>query len=163
MPCSKCCSPVPNSAHPPLSAGKFKTPFEYVVSAVRGGGVDVTNVRPLLGVMARLGQPLYGCLTPDGYQNTRAAWLNPDALRLRIGFATALGSGHLPLDRAMSADGEDMTAQPQSAALPDPIDSAGLLRLLGPAVSAKTAAAVSDAPPPLKAALILGSPDFMTR
>jgi hypothetical protein len=154
----------PEFRSPANIAGKFKTPFEYVVSAARASGVAVTNVRPLLGTMARLGQPLYGCLTPDGYKNTREAWLNPDALSLRISFATALGSGHLPLDQPMSADDENVPPQPQSVAMqPAYLDTAGLIALLGPAVSAKTADAVREAPPPLKAALILGSPDFMTR
>jgi uncharacterized protein (DUF1800 family) len=31
--------------------------------------------------------PLYGCITPDGYKNTEAAWLNPDAMTKRINFA----------------------------------------------------------------------------
>jgi uncharacterized protein (DUF1800 family) len=35
---------------------------------------------------------LYGCPTPDGYKNTEAAWLNPDAMTKRINFANALFS-----------------------------------------------------------------------
>ncbi len=77
---------------------KFKTPYDYVISAARVAGIsDITNYRPLFGTMALLGMPPYGRETPDGYANTRAAWLNPDAMMTRLGFATALGQGHLPL------------------------------------------------------------------
>ena len=33
-------------------------------------GVPVRNFRPLYGILTQLGQPLYGCLTPDGYKCT---------------------------------------------------------------------------------------------
>ena len=69
---------------------KYKTPYQFVISAVRAAGVPVGNVRPLLGMMDQLGMPLFGCLTPDGYKNTEEAWLGPDATTRRIGFATAL-------------------------------------------------------------------------
>jgi uncharacterized protein (DUF1800 family) len=47
-------------------AAKYKTPYEYTISAARATGVEVLNVRPLAGLMAQLGMPLYGCQTPDG-------------------------------------------------------------------------------------------------
>jgi uncharacterized protein (DUF1800 family) len=83
---------------------KFKTPYEYVISAMRATGAPAVNILPLAGTMAQLGMPLYGCQTPDGYKNTRAAWLNPDAMMLRLSFATALGAGRLPLDRLPNED-----------------------------------------------------------
>lgn len=83
-----------NPAH---VGAKFKTPYQYVVSVARASGIEVQNIRPLLGTLAQLGMPLYGCQTPDGYKNTEAAWLNPDALTRRINFATAYASGKLPL------------------------------------------------------------------
>ena len=81
---------------------KYKTPYQYVLSAVRAAGVEVNNPRPLLGTMARLGMPLYFCQTPDGYKNTEEAWLNPDRTTpLRAGFATAgPGARRLPLKTA---------------------------------------------------------------
>ncbi|TFW17210.1 DUF1800 domain-containing protein, partial [Massilia arenosa] len=82
---------------------KFKTPYQFVVSAVRASGVQVQNVQPLVGALNQLGMPLYGCQTPDGYKNTQEAWLNPNALTRRIAFATALGTGKLALDRAPAA------------------------------------------------------------
>jgi uncharacterized protein (DUF1800 family) len=159
------------------SAGqKYKTPYQYVLSAARATGVAVNNPRPLLGTMARLGQGLYQCQTPDGYKNTEDAWLSPDATTLRIGFATGLGRGVLPLknpppDNQVAA--ANMAQAPQLIAdqaepkpeppKPAPLDPAPLEALLGSTINDNTRAAVAEAPAGLKAALILGSPDFMRR
>jgi hypothetical protein len=40
-----------------------------------------------------LGQPLYGCISPDGYACTQTAWLDPGGLLRRISFAADLGNG----------------------------------------------------------------------
>jgi len=130
---------------------KYKTPYQFVVSAVRAAGVPVGNVRPLLVAMDQLGMPLYGCLTPDGYSNTEDAWLGPDATTRRIGFATALAQGDLPL---YGANGTGSAHH---------VDAARLQALLGPTLTEATRQAVIEAPPGLRAALLLGSPDFMRR
>jgi hypothetical protein len=44
-----------------------------------------------------------------------------------------------------------------------PVDAGALLATLGPAISERTRAAVAAAQPALRAALVLGSPDFMRR
>ena len=82
---------------PEAVGAKFKTPYQFVISAARASAAPVANIAPLLGTMSQLGMPLYGCQTPDGYKNTQDAWLNPDALTRRITFATALAAGKLPL------------------------------------------------------------------
>ena len=46
---------------------KLKTPLEYVTSAVRASGADVTNPVPLVQSLQQLGMPLYGCQPPTGY------------------------------------------------------------------------------------------------
>ena len=69
-----------------------------MISCARATGVPIRNYRPLYGTMQMLGMPLYGCQTPNGYANTQDAWLNPDAMMTRLSFATALGSGNLPLE-----------------------------------------------------------------
>jgi uncharacterized protein (DUF1800 family) len=153
---------------------KYKTPYQYVLSAVRAARVDVKNPRPLLGTMARLGMPLYRCQTPDGYKNTEDAWLNPDGTTLRIGFATGLGRGALPL---FAPPPDTLPATPQLVANPaqpaqpgqpaepkgPPVAVAALEQLLGPILSERTRAAIAEAPAGLQSALILGSPDFMRR
>ncbi|MFL6699433.1 MAG: DUF1800 family protein, partial [Vitreoscilla sp.] len=155
---------------------KFKTPYQFVLSSVRATGIATTNVKPLMGQLAQLGQPLYGCQTPDGWHDTEADWLNPNAITQRVNFATALASGKLPLQRmddpaapaqgikAMERQADKAMArdQPVEGSTP-PVDAAGLLATLGPAISDKTRAAIATSPPALRAALVLGSPDFMRR
>ena len=147
-------------------SSKFKTPYQYVISSARAADLAVTNVRPLLGTLAQLGMPLYGCQTPDGYKNTEEAWLNPDALTRRINFATVLASGRLPLAKREQAPDEMNAAQDfarvakDSGMLP-PVDAVQLMVTLGPALSSRTRDAVAAAQPALRSALVLGSPDFM--
>ena len=106
------------------SAGnKYKTPYQFVLSATRAAGVEVLNPRPLLGALARLGMPLYGCQTPDGYKNTEAAWLSPDATALGISFATALAAGKLPF---ASPPPETLPVQPVADSENEPVDPARL-------------------------------------
>jgi uncharacterized protein (DUF1800 family) len=143
------------------SAGqKYKTPYEYVISAVRAAGVPVNDVRPLLGWMSRLGMPLYECQTPDGYKNTEEAWLSPDATLQRISFAIALGGGSLPVgtepDLAATATGR--RSVPSTS-----VNSKRLEEIFGSTLSSATREVVDAAAPGLRASLILGSPDFMRR
>jgi uncharacterized protein (DUF1800 family) len=112
--------------------------------------------------MARLGQPLYGCATPDGYRDTEDSWLSPDASMLRVNFAVALAGGKLPLDAEASAP-DDKPIVEVAASAGGPIDAASLEKLLGPELSSNTRDALAAAPPELRAALMLGSPDFMRR
>ena len=141
------------------SANKFKTPYQYVVSAVRASGLPVSNIKPMAGALRQLGMPLYGCQTPDGYKNTEAAWLNADALTKRISFATALGSGRMPLDVDPNSD----QGKPLDRGDATPVDAAALANTLGPTLSDKTRSTIAAAAPPLRAALMLGSPDFQRR
>jgi uncharacterized protein (DUF1800 family) len=157
---------------------KFKTPYQYVVSVVRATGIDLRNSRPLFGTLQQLGMPLYMCLTPDGYKNTQEAWLNSDSMMRRLNFATAVGSGRLridlppppdepfrfkqprrAMDRAMTPVRADNPGQPP----PQPVNYLALAQTLGNRSSPQTAEAIKAAPEQLKAAIILGSPEFMKR
>lgn len=149
---------------------KFKTPYQFVVSAARASNMPILNIRPLLGTLNQLGMPLYGSPTPDGYKNTEAAWLNPDALARRIQFATALATGRLALDKPapetplnkkqlekQALPNEKIAiAQSQSALPAEP-----LLSTLGATISPATRDLITRQASPLRAALVLGSPDFM--
>jgi uncharacterized protein (DUF1800 family) len=72
---------------------KVKTPFEFVVSALRATGADVRDARPLAKQIADLGEPLYQCQPPTGYKDTADAWVNTGALVGRMNFGLAL-AGH---------------------------------------------------------------------
>ena len=170
---------------PRYYGAKFKTPYEYVVSCARATGVPIRNYRPLYGTMQILGMPLYGCQTPNGYANTQEAWLNPDAMMTRLSFATALGSGNLPLENPPfeeDADGggemrRERPAVPRNGAgkvnikfdpgphgpRMMPPDPAQLAATLGDYFTPATANAVEGSPTNLRAPLILGSPEFMKR
>jgi uncharacterized protein (DUF1800 family) len=147
---------------------KFKTPYEYVVSAVRAAGVPVANPRPLRGTIGLLGMPMYGCLTPDGFKNTQAAWLNPNAMTQRLNFATGLASGRLPLNPEPANSMEQMgRTQGSRIDVPSnrvtPLNAKELLATLGNAISPDTRAIIEAGQPPIRAALVLGTPEFMHR
>jgi len=136
--------------NPQIYDAKFKTPYQYVVSAVRATGINVQNVLPIRGALQQLGMPLYGSLSPDGYKNTEDVWLNPDAMTRRINFATTIASGRLPLGAPNSSRST-------------PVEPVQLANTLGNSFSAQTQNAIAQSPPNLRAALILGSPEFMRR
>jgi uncharacterized protein (DUF1800 family) len=75
---------------------KTKTPFEFLVSALRSTAADVQNALPLVRAMQQFGMPLYQCQPPTGYKDTADAWINTGALVERMNFAVRLASGKLP-------------------------------------------------------------------
>lgn len=124
---------------------KYKNPFRYAISAARASGAQFAGnngYKGLIGFMNSQGQPLYGCLTPDGYKNTKDAWLNSDSLLKRLNFATGLGVGRVP--------GESGAP-----------NSTQVLSALGGHISGKTNEVLAKTPEPMQAGLLLGSPDFM--
>jgi uncharacterized protein (DUF1800 family) len=126
----------PEFMAPEAQGAKFKTPYQYVISAARASGAPLTDIKQVMGALDRLGMPLYGCQTPDGYKNTQDAWLNPDALSRRINYATVLAQN---------------------------VDAASVQAALGGGVSGRTQGLVASSPEKIRAALLLGSPDFMQR
>jgi uncharacterized protein (DUF1800 family) len=83
----------PEFSNPKIYRRKYKTPYQYVVSAVRSTGVTVLNTLPLSTTLQQLSMPIYGCPTPDGYKQTETNWLNPDSTVRRLNFAVNLGNG----------------------------------------------------------------------
>jgi uncharacterized protein (DUF1800 family) len=167
----------PEFRNPANFGAKFKTPYQYVISVVRAAGVEVNNVRPLLAAMNRLGMPLYGCQSPDGYKNTQEIWLNPDALAQRISFAVGIGLGRSPLAAVIDdtiendpyAAGSPRNSITPNAARQDTALASGpaldlktVLATVGVQISAQTRSRIALlGPSPLDAALVLASPDFM--
>jgi uncharacterized protein (DUF1800 family) len=74
---------------------KVKTPLEFVVSAVRASGADVTDAQPLVASLNRLGMPLYGMQTPNGYSWKAEPWVNAGDLVNRMNFALVLSSDRM--------------------------------------------------------------------
>lgn len=135
---------------------KFKTPYQYAISSIRATGMEITNVKPLNDFLEQSGMPIYGCPTPNGYKNTQDAWLNPDSITRRLNFSTNLASGKL---RLSSSQQPNPTPVANPSAIP--IDPMQLAMTLGDEFSPKTQQAIAASTPEIRAALMLGSPEFM--
>jgi uncharacterized protein (DUF1800 family) len=119
---------------------KFKSPYRYVTSVMRAIGT-VSNFKPIDGILNQLGMPLYECPTPDGYKNTQDAWLNPDTMIKRSSLS-------VPLSKGLLQDSK-------------PVDVTRLSQTLEGLLSANTLEVINNNPDNLKAALMLGCPEFM--
>lgn len=74
---------------------KYKRPFEFVVSALRVTGAEVTGVRELLAALKRMNEPLYACPDPTGYYDQAEAWCDPGSIAYRWAFANDLAAGKI--------------------------------------------------------------------
>jgi uncharacterized protein (DUF1800 family) len=74
---------------------KIKRPFELAISAVRTLGADTNGGPALHQWIARMGQPLYGFQTPNGYSDVAEDWVNTGALLERMNFGLALVSNRV--------------------------------------------------------------------
>ncbi len=137
---------------------KFKTPYQYAISAMRSTGTELKNVKPVNDFLKQQGMSIYGCPTPNGYQNTQAAWLNPDSMTRRLNFATNLANGKLPISASTTIAANSLPTSQMVA-----IDPVKLAATLGNNFSANTQQAIAASDPKIRAALMLGSPEFMKK
>ncbi|PYQ25264.1 MAG: DUF1800 domain-containing protein [Acidobacteria bacterium] len=149
----------PEFLSPATRSAKVKTPFEFVVSAVRATGADVGDARALTQRIAAMGMPLYQQQPPTGYKDTAEAWVSTSGLLARLNLALDLAAGRV---RGVSVDASRLV--PASAAS-DPDAVAAQLVPSGLAESTRktleSEAAAAD--PARVAGLILGSPEFQRR
>jgi uncharacterized protein (DUF1800 family) len=75
---------------------KVKTPFEVVASALRAMNAQPDTTPRTAQLVARLGQPIFGRQTPDGWPDRADAWMNTGAILNRINFGLALAAGRVP-------------------------------------------------------------------
>jgi uncharacterized protein (DUF1800 family) len=75
---------------------KVKRPFELAISAIRTLGVDTNGGPQLHQWIARMGEPLYGYQTPNGYSDTADSWVNTGGLLERMNFGLMLASNRIP-------------------------------------------------------------------
>ena len=80
---------------PQVYRAKLKTPVEFMASALRASGADVKSPLPLVQAMDRLGMPIYGMLTPQGYSWKSDEWVSSNALISRMNFALVLSSNRV--------------------------------------------------------------------
>ena len=87
-------SPEFNS--PEAYRAKVKRPFELAISAIRTLGAETTGGPQLHQWIARMGEPLYGFQTPNGYSDTAESWVNTGGLLERLNFGLTLASNRIP-------------------------------------------------------------------
>ncbi|WP_254063848.1 DUF1800 domain-containing protein [Granulicella sp. S190] len=86
---------APEFWSPEVYRAKVKTPEEFVVSAVRASGAEVTTAIPLFQALDKLGMPLYGMQTPNGYSWMAESWVNSGDLVNRLNFAVSLSNDRI--------------------------------------------------------------------
>ncbi len=73
------------------AARKFKTPDDFLLSALRACGLDGNaDLGLALRIQEQLGQPVFQPRSPAGYGDVAADWCGPDALYKRVQAAEAL-------------------------------------------------------------------------
>ncbi|KVF78178.1 DUF1800 domain-containing protein [Burkholderia diffusa] len=121
---------------------KFKTPWEWAVSSLRGLGWRDAGDLKVAPLLAQLGQPVWRPGSPAGYDDVAASWAAPDALVRRVEIAQRLA--------ARTGDRLDPRTLGNT--------------LLAGSLSASTATALSRAESATTSlALLLVSPDFQRR
>jgi uncharacterized protein (DUF1800 family) len=75
---------------------KIKRPFELVISAIRTLGAETNGGPQTHQWIARMGEPLYGFQTPNGYSDAAESWVNTGALLERMNFGLALANNRIP-------------------------------------------------------------------
>jgi uncharacterized protein (DUF1800 family) len=73
---------------------KVKSPFELVVSALRAVSAGQDTTAQSANAVAKLGEPIFGHVAPNGYPEVGDAWINAGAILNRINFG--LSVPHLP-------------------------------------------------------------------
>ena len=87
-------SPEFNS--PEAYRAKVKRPFELAISAIRTLGGETNGGPGLHQWIARMGEPLYGYQTPNGYSDAAESWVNTGGLLERLNFGLTLASNRIP-------------------------------------------------------------------
>lgn len=141
------------------AGSKFKDPMRYVISAVRMAYDDkpILNTGPILNWLNRMGQPLYGRQTPDGYPMNESAWASSGQMATRFEIAKAIGSGHAGLFKSEGPQPVERPAFPQLA-------NALYYQSLSKTLSAGTRKALDQAASaPEWNTFLLSSPEMMAR
>jgi len=120
---------------------KFKTPWEWTISALRGLNVKTADPLVMVGLLTQLGQPVWRPGQPVGYDDIAASWAGPDAVLRRVEAAERFAS------RASDVDARALAP-----------------KLLPGSLSAATATALANCESPAQGlALLLVAPEFMRR
>jgi uncharacterized protein (DUF1800 family) len=99
---------------------KFRTPFEWMVAALRLAGSDGLEKQRIVGALTQLGQVPWRAPSPAGYDDVAASWAGPDALLKRVELAERIARG-APLDSVVTR---------AEAAFPDALSDATRTQLV---------------------------------
>ncbi len=80
---------------------KFKTPFEFSISALRATGSQLNELASTADNIMQMGQHIYNCDDPTGYYDYAEAWLDAGVLTKRWNYAYGLMAGRV---RGISVD-----------------------------------------------------------
>ena len=75
---------------------KVKTPFELVASILRVMNAAPDTTQQHAQLLARLGQPIFGRQTPDGWPDQAEAWMNTGALLNRVNLGAQVAASQVP-------------------------------------------------------------------
>ena len=138
---------------------KFKDPLHYVISAVRLAYDDkvILNTGPIINWLNRMGEPLYGRATPDGYPLIESAWSSPGQMATRFEIARAIGYGSAGLFKTDGPQPVERAAFPQLA-------NALYFNAMQKTLGTPTRQALDQAGSPQEWNMyLLSSPEFMHR
>jgi uncharacterized protein (DUF1800 family) len=120
---------------------KLRTPQEYVVATMRAVGARPDMEPQLPGMLARLGQPVFGAPFPIGWPDRAPDWAGPEALLQRVDFAYQFAARVTDQEPAQIAE-----------------------ETMGPLLAAETLTEIRRAGSRQDGlALLLSSPEFMRR
>ena len=138
---------------------KFKDPMRYVISAIRMAYDDkvILNAGPILNWLNRMGEPVFGRQTPDGYSLKGADWSSPGQMATRFEIAKAIGSGNAGLFKSDGPPPVERAAFPQ-------LSNALYHQSIAHTLSISTRKALDQATSPQEwNTFLLSSPEMMAR
>lgn len=138
---------------------KFRDPIHYVIAGVRLAYDDrvALDLNPMMSWLSRMGQPLYGRETPDGYPLDEAAWSSAGQMNTRFEISQAIGANGAVLFRVNDKEPLEKPAFP-------PLAESTAVRTLQNSLGPNTREALSQAKTPQEwNTLLLASPELMRR
>ena len=86
---------APAFFNPATYQAKVRSPFEFVAAALRITDAETDGNRPVLDWIGKMGEPVFGRVTPDGFPDQNSEWLSNNDLLMRFNFAAALAANKI--------------------------------------------------------------------
>ena len=141
---------------------KFKTPNQFIVSALRATQAKIDNAQHTTVVLRNMGEPIYDCPDPTGYFDAAERWMDAGVLTSRWQYAWDLCRG--------SEDGVSITdsfVNRYKSLKPAEAEQKMIEDLLEGEVGDRELAALKDSADsndiPRMMSIVLGSPSFQQR